>query len=583
MDKQSGTDKSNEKHRKQSQTKKTDEENNKQSKTEKSEEDNNLLVATRSSKTAKSDKDNNLPIAPGPSKINLEIDSSTATVFYSLQDINENGLPSTDEVAKDTKAGVLPSDAITYNVEDIEKQPKTEINDEDNNFGSEPWSSRINIDTVTEMGSPRHSVISNFQEVSENIIYWDDVQKYIKPDFDSSDAISHKADSQATLTPFVDLDETLAGPYRRKSNDYSSKESLAVSVRSYRQEFENFRSKENLDVNFKSSSESFDDFRKRQSLVVRVQQKSEAYKLVGGERHYYRDCSFHFPQGVGKHRQFDNVSKMHHHKDTRYTVLSSVFLSLFILFFDVILYDQIQATFNMNSPLTLLEQPFLSFAPVGFEDHYRLIHYNPEDKIDVKDYSLRIVKFLKKLSKWQNHYKRFGPCQMNNRSFGYETNEPCVFLKINRIIGFQTEPFDDPTKVQRPLFRRDDYERLKFLLTNVTTEDERKNRIWINCASQQNAKIDIYPEPFIKTKYVDQEKVTDIKVQEEKIIFQSTTDLNRVVALKISNIQLNIKYKIKCKMFALNIKRNRQGYGKLYFYVKIDKLKPHLQASQEKT
>lgn len=536
-------------HNKQSQTNKTDGENNKQSKTEKSEEDNNLPIDAGSSKTGKSDEDNNLTIAPGSSKV---------------KDFNKNGIPSTDKVQKRTKVDFVSSDGISYIAEDFKKQPITENSDEDDNLAGAP----------------------GVQEVDENNIYYcDEVKKNMMADFETCDVIRYDADSQATLKAFVDEKETLAGPYRRKLTEVSSKQSLDVSVHVYNQESDDSSSKKSPDVIFLSNSEQFDDSSNRENLIVKVQQRSEDYKLIGGERHYYRDCSYHFPEGVGKHRQFYNISREHHYNDVRYTIVSSMFLTLFILFFDVILYDHILTTFNMTSPQTLVAQPFLTFAPVGFEDHYRFIHYNPEDKIDVKDYSYRIVKFLQKLGKRQNHYKRFGPCQMNNNSFGYETNEPCVFLKINRLIGFQTEPFDDPAQVLRPMFRRYDYEQLKFLLANVTTEDDRKNRIWIHCASKgkEIAKIDIFPEPFIKTKYVDSNKLTDIKVENEKIIIQSTTDLNRAVALKISNIKLNVKYKIACQLFALNIKRNKQDYGKVYFYIMIDRLKPHLEVSQEKT
>lgn len=562
MDKQSRTEKSDEKLNKQSQTNNADEENNKHSKTEKGEEDNNLPIATGSSKTGKTDEDNNLPIASGSSKVNLEINSSRPSVVYSqFKDVNQIGIPSTDKVQKDTKADFVSSAAISYNADDIKKQPITEKSDEDNHLASAPA----------------------VQEVHENnIYYWDEVKKYKMADVESSDVIRYDADSQATLKAFVDVDETVAGPYRRKLIEVSSKESLDVSVRVYNQESDDSSSKDSLNVNFLSNSEIFDDSSNKGHPIVRLQEISEDYKLISGERHYYKDCSYHFPEGVGRHRQFTNVSRKN---DDWYTVLSSIFLSLFILFFDVILYDHIVATFNMTIPRNLIEQPFLSFAPVGFEDHYRLVHYNPEDKIDVKDYSYRIVKFLQKLSKRQNHYKRFGPCQMNNKSFGYEINEPCIFMKINRLIGFQTDPFDDPLKVQRPLFHRYDYEQLKFLLSNVTTENDRKNRIWISCAckGKEKAKIDIFPEPFIKTKYVDRKKLSDIKVQNGKIKFQSTTDLNRVVALKISNLKLNVKYYIKCKSFARNIVRKKQGYGKLYFYIMIDRLKPHLEVSQEKT
>lgn len=323
--------------------------------------------------------------------------------------------------------------------------------------------------------------------------------------------------------------------------------------------------------------------KRKEGLIVADQPNIEDYELDCGERHYYKDCQFHFPKAVGSHRRFrENAMEytLVGWRDYLFISLSCVGYLMFVGLFNVILFDHLTDSFNMTRPIVLMEQPYFSLAPIGSEKNYRFLHYNPEDKLEVKDYNLRIRKFLRKLSKRQPYYERFGPCQMSNKSFGYETNEPCVFLKINRLIGFVTEPFDDPLKIERTYFHRNDYELIKKLLLTFPPE-ERENRIWITCFSGDKAKIDIFPEPFIRTKYVDKKRFRDIEVHNEKITFQSTTDLNRVVALKISNMRLMKKYKFKCKMWANNIIRNQEGYGKIYFYVKVDRLKPHQQVSQE--
>lgn len=41
---------------------------------------------------------------------------------------------------------------------------------------------------------------------------------------------------------------------------------------------------------------------------------------------------------------------------------------------------------------------------------------------------------------------QFGPCSPKN-SFGYNNSQPCIFLKLNKIYGWQPEFYDNPNEL----------------------------------------------------------------------------------------------------------------------------------------
>ncbi|XP_001357413.1 sodium/potassium-transporting ATPase subunit beta-1 [Drosophila pseudoobscura] len=64
----------------------------------------------------------------------------------------------------------------------------------------------------------------------------------------------------------------------------------------------------------------------------------------------------------------------------------------------------------------------------------------------------------------------FGACSKAN-NYGYKSNEPCIFLKLNKIFGWVPEVYEAPEKGMP--------EDLTRLITN-TSQEERK-QIWVSC------------------------------------------------------------------------------------------------------
>lgn len=506
----------------------------------------------KESKTNKTEDDD----APEPSEekltnSDLSIDSAKSESLVIIQN-DQSKTKESNEIPEPLKKELsvldTPLDSTKSLSDFIKPESKTMKSDEENkSLNKEELSKEtlITVDRFSTNDLQSSSIFVNYQESEFVLTNNNNIQTNRNVEFDSPE--SSKTSEYNYLIPHI--------------SDYDSLRSIA----DFGDQAMPYRRK------------------RKEVLIVADQPNIENYELDCGERHYYRDCQFHFPKAVGKHRRYrENAMEytLNGWRDCLYILLSCIGYLMFVWLFNIILYDHLIDSFNMTRPLVLIKQPYFSFAPIGSEKNYRFLHYNPEDKLEVKDYNMRIRKFLRKLSKRQAYYERFGPCQRSNNSFGYETNEPCVFLKINRLIGFRTQPFDDPLKIERTYFHRKDYELIKKLLMNYPPE-ERVNRIWITCFGHDNAKIDIIPEPFIRTKYVDRKRFKDIKVHNEKITFQSTTDLNRVVALKLSNMDQKKKYTFKCQMWANNIIRNQQGYGNIYFYVMVDRSKPHQVVSHE--
>lgn len=553
----------------------------------------------KESKRNNTDEDNNSPIAPGPSKEKRldpdapsDLAESTSHVLNDQtksEESNEVPEPSKERLL-DIETLLKPVNSSSHFIGDVENK---KLNDQTKAEESDelPPPSKEKLSDLNPVNPEKSKTKENDEDNNTSIIHNTELstEKLLTVE-------NFSVNGSQLSSAFIQLQDFDEIGISNTDDKFDANENTTFKTTESKQNSElnnPISLNDDLTYNYKKTFADFEDEdrtlpgpyrrKRKEHLIIKDQPNIDDYELDCGERHYYHDCQYHFPKGVGKHRRFTQKEMEYTLRDWMdyiYIFLACICYLMFVLLFHITLFNYLVDSFNMTRPVVRIEQPYFSFAPVGSAKNYRLLHYNPEDKKEVKDYSMRIRKFLRKLSREQAYYKRFGSCQMSNDSFGYGTNEPCVFLKISRLIGFKTQPFEDPMQIERSSFQRKDYERLKKLLTNFTAE-ERKKRIWITCSDNRNAKIDIFPEPFIKSKYIDRKRLSDIQVVNEKITFHSTKDLNRVVALKISNLILKKKYTIRCNMWALNIKRNQQGYGTVYFYVIVDRSKPYQRPSHK--
>ncbi|XP_017855025.1 sodium/potassium-transporting ATPase subunit beta-1 [Drosophila busckii] len=309
--------------------------------------------------------------------------------------------------------------------------------------------------------------------------------------------------------------------------------------------------------------------------IVRMPNHIDSYYLDSRHRHVYPNCEYHFPGIIHWPKLIYNADKNRYFalrpKQWRYTLLYIMGYVVFMIFFNWVIYRHLCDTVKTNEPLIKLNQPTFCFGPIGERLSYRHIEYNPNSHADVNEMYQRTHNFLRKYCRREINNTRFGPCN-HYLKYGYNTQEPCVFIKINRILGVKTIPYEHSDDLSRSHFRKIDYLNLKRLI-NATDEKMRKDRIWFTCTCENcpdlKADIDFYPNPSISTKYVDIKEKIEIKINSYSNTFYSAWDLNRVVALKIKNLDINKERKFNCRMWAKNIEIRSDSYGQLTFNVLV--------------
>ncbi|XP_017152727.1 uncharacterized protein LOC108162486 [Drosophila miranda] len=302
------------------------------------------------------------------------------------------------------------------------------------------------------------------------------------------------------------------------------------------------------------------DMNRINELFAAPQSEYGTYEMETGSRSYYEGCEYHFPGRNHWSRLFRDgfqgtyLSRLPMH--WVYTVLTTVGYILFVFLFSMAWFDHITEDMTNNQPITKMLQPHLSLSAIAT----RGLTFDSRNDTEVNDMYTRILDFFKKYDDLEES-ERFGPCTADQK-FGYMSRSPCVFLKINRLIGFKTVPYTHPDQVDREHCKTHDEMILKSLLRNITSQEERQNRIWLTCSTKPKNKLQIefYPEPAIRTEY------TDI---EEKFVKDTLDqgDLNRIVALKLRNLKSNERFDINCKIWAQNIYHNEEDFGQVSFFV----------------
>lgn len=315
------------------------------------------------------------------------------------------------------------------------------------------------------------------------------------------------------------------------------------------------------------------DRKKLNKLIVDPPPDNGPYKMPTKEdrRTYYKGCEYHFPGRTEWRRLFFN--KIHGKYKLRrpshwlYTLVFSVLYILFVIIFSMAWFDFIKDDASRKVPMIKMAQPFISFTPIGPRTNPKAVSFDPRNSTEVMEKYAGIMALLEKYGDY-GHNPRFGTCTANEK-FGYPSGEPCVFLKVNRIIGFKTEPYINSDELVKAKIDEVEFTALKRLLENTTTEEGRLNRTWITCRSDKdkNVLIEFHPEPAIRTEYTDIEEKIEYIANEGKKSFFGPNDVNRIVALKIKNLKANERVHINCKMWAQNIHHRKEGYGQVSFFV----------------
>ncbi|XP_073823799.1 sodium/potassium-transporting ATPase subunit beta-1-like [Musca autumnalis] len=257
---------------------------------------------------------------------------------------------------------------------------------------------------------------------------------------------------------------------------------------------------------------------------------------------------------------------------------------LYLLLFYVVFYSSLailvaicfvgfRLTLPRHKPKWPMKQPGFSFEPsINTEMN---IFYNPSNEDEVSVFVDHIENSLRKYGDVPKNY--FGNCS-SAEEFGYAKARPCVFLKINRIVGFKCETIDKasdlPPEAPEDLFR--------FL--QEMSEENRHGRIWVSCQSNPPLLLLYLPQRFFNVSLVNLARIVEFKsakesqddVKQKYATFYNASDFQRIIAVQISNVISNVKYSILCSLWAKNIQQElhvkrpgQRGHGSISFSLKL--------------
>lgn len=151
----------------------------------------------------------------------------------------------------------------------------------------------------------------------------------------------------------------------------------------------------------------------------------------------------------------------------------------------------------------------------------------------------------------------FGPCSTKN-SYGYIESKPCVFLKLNKIFGWEPDYYDNVNELpeEMPKILKD---KIKTLPPNELKQ------VWISCEGHNKldneniGPISYYPTPGFPFFYYPYKNVQDY--------------LSPLVAVQFENPKMNILIGVECRAWAKNIIYSgslRDRKGSVSFQINID-------------
>ncbi|KAJ3651748.1 hypothetical protein Zmor_017766 [Zophobas morio] len=150
----------------------------------------------------------------------------------------------------------------------------------------------------------------------------------------------------------------------------------------------------------------------------------------------------------------------------------------------------------------------------------------------------------------------FGPCT-NNNSYGYASSSPCVFLKLNKIFGWEPE-YQTTVEEDMP----------KDLSVHIKNSNISNPEVWISCKGEN---------PF------DRERIGGFSYYPSHgfpgYYFPYMNDpnyLSPIIAVQIRNVLPNAIVNIECRAWAKNInysgsRNNREG--SVHFEILVDEPK----------
>ncbi|KAL5281666.1 ATP1B2 family protein [Megaselia abdita] len=152
---------------------------------------------------------------------------------------------------------------------------------------------------------------------------------------------------------------------------------------------------------------------------------------------------------------------------------------------------------------------------------------------------------------------QFGPCSPQN-SFGYNNSQPCIFLKLNKIYGWQPDFYDNVNELPEEM-----PEELKKYIASKPSEE--RKQVWVSCKGQFGT---------------DKETVNNIKYFPDRGFpsfyypyLNQPGYLSPLVAVQFERPKSHEMMNVECRAWAKNIIYNgsiRDRMGSVAFQILID-------------
>lgn len=203
---------------------------------------------------------------------------------------------------------------------------------------------------------------------------------------------------------------------------------------------------------------------------------------------------------------------------------------------------------------SLLRNPGLGFRPLRrfYDDLRPTLTYNTEYKGSYDDLVDSMEEFLKTYESTKHSDNAFGignvttTCSKDN-SWGYQTESPCLILKLNRMFHWTPEPFLDTSSL--PIG-------LQHHIGNSTNSDEDPSEnLWVWCESDDGVTFE-QSSPGIHAKFFPYHRQEGY--------------LSPFVVVRVLGVPVDTKVKVVCRAWARNIEHQQDkrltGSAVVYFH-----------------
>jgi sodium/potassium-transporting ATPase subunit beta len=265
-----------------------------------------------------------------------------------------------------------------------------------------------------------------------------------------------------------------------------------------------------------------------------------------------------------------------------YSCLAGFFAIMLVGFFST-LDDNTPTMTNMYS--LIKQNPGMGFRPMEKEKESTLIAFNTSDPETYAQKITDIVQFLEvNQYLWNNSngllvpntnvtsdsdgkplfnfkFEGFdGQCNLNathlNESFGYKSGNPCILLKINRVINWKPEPLDPESDFG-----------MEANASLGGVESFSNNSISVTCEGENDGDVDNLGKPVF---YPEDGFSFDFYPYTNALHYRAP-----IVFVTFPNAEPGVVMQVWCKLWVQNIKHHKNDKGgSVHFELLIDKKKP---------